>query len=173
MTMCDTYCSASVVAFASVTLFFPRSWRRSRPGPFSVSVFSNCVAFWMVKSLLVLLSRPCVNKMTWAFFFYLAAELPSCQAAVQFSFSLKYGRNQRRTARESRSKLASGAFRKFFGTPAAANFGRKTFTGHAKHEQIVNFIDHKFWCYVALNWRFHPLPTRGPVRKLKKILRPE
>ena len=46
----DLHCSAFVVAFASVTLFFPHSWRRSRPRPFSVSVFSNCVAFWFVKS---------------------------------------------------------------------------------------------------------------------------
>ena len=45
---------AQLVALASVTLFFPRSWRRSRPGPFSVSVFSNCVAFWFVKSLVFL-----------------------------------------------------------------------------------------------------------------------
>ena len=39
----------AVVAFSSVTLFFPRSRRRSRPGPLSVSVFENCAASWFVK----------------------------------------------------------------------------------------------------------------------------
>ena len=39
----------AVVEFPSVTLFLPRSRRRRRPRPFSVSVFQNCVAFWFVK----------------------------------------------------------------------------------------------------------------------------
>ena len=50
------FLSDVLVAVASLdlkvpTLFLPHSWRRSRPGPFSVSVFSNCVAFWFLKSL--------------------------------------------------------------------------------------------------------------------------
>ena len=69
---------------------------------------------------------------------------------MQFSFSLKYGRNQRRTAhfsigidlldpdpRSSKNKaelkkLASCPFRKFVERPFAANFGRKTLTGNRK-----------------------------------------
>ena len=43
-------CLSAVVPFQSVTLFFPRSRRRSRPRPFSVSAFQNCIAFWFVKS---------------------------------------------------------------------------------------------------------------------------
>ena len=39
----DLDSSASVVAFVTA----------SRPGPFSVSVFSKCVAFWFVKSLII------------------------------------------------------------------------------------------------------------------------
>ena len=56
----------------------------------------NCC--WAAMNKIFIYARPCINKMTWAFFFYLASEFPSRYAAVQFSFSLKYGRNQRRTA---------------------------------------------------------------------------
>lgn len=44
----------AVVAFPSVTLFFPR--RRSRPWPLSVSVFQNCAESWFVKSTIRSLS---------------------------------------------------------------------------------------------------------------------
>ena len=54
-------------------------------------------SYWAAMNKIFIYACPCVNKMTWAFF------LPGCKvvvfyAAVQFSFSLKYGRNQRRTA---------------------------------------------------------------------------
>ena len=35
-------------------------------------------------------------------------------------------------------KLASYAFQKFVGRPAAANFGRETFTGNRRHQLAIN-----------------------------------
>ena len=93
-------------------------------------------------------ARPCVNKMTWAFFFYLAAKLSSFK--LQCSFLSLW--NMEETSEELTNfcigidllgpdatssknnadlkKLASCAFRKLVGRPSAANFGWKTFTGN-------------------------------------------
>ena len=100
----------------------------------------------LYRSYWAAMDKTCVNKMTWAFF------LPSCKVS---SFKLLYsfpsmektseklpnvsigidllGPDPTRSKNKAElKKLASCAFLKFVGRPAAANFGRETFTGNRK-----------------------------------------
>ena len=100
----------------------------------------------LYKSYWAAMDKTCVNKMTWAFF------LPGCKVS---SFKLQYsfpsmektseklpnvsigidllGPDPTRSKNKAElKKLASCAFLKFVGRPAAANFGWKIFTGNRK-----------------------------------------
>ena len=48
--------------------------------------------YWAATNKTFIYARLYVNKITRAFFFYLASEFPSCLAAVQFSFFSKWGK---------------------------------------------------------------------------------
>ena len=111
-------------------------------------------SYWAAINKIFIYARPCVNKMTWVFFFtWLQSFRP---VRLQYSFPSLW--NMEETIEElpnfsigidllgpyptsnknkAEKKLASCTFRKFVGGRAAANFGRKTFTGNKKGDQLV------------------------------------
>ena len=94
-------------------------------------------SYWALMNKIFTYARSCVNKMTWApFFIWLQSFRP-----VKLQGSFPSLLNMEETSEElpnifyrhwlfKRKKLASCTFRKF--VRAAANFGRKTFTGNKK-----------------------------------------
>ena len=64
-------------------------------------------------------------------------ELPNFSIGVDF-----LGPDPTRRKNKAEKKLASCAFRKFVARPAAANFGRKTFTGNKKKRCPIKKLQH-------------------------------
>ena len=109
-------------------------------------------SYWAAINKIFIYARPSVNKMAWVFFFHLSFR----PVRLQYSFPSLW--NMEETIEElpnfsigidllgpyptsnknkAEKKLANCTFRKFVGGRAAANFGRKTFTGNKKGDQLV------------------------------------
>ena len=111
-------------------------------------------SYWAAINKIFIYARPCVNKMTWVFFFTwlqsfrpvkLRCSFPSLwnmeetiEELPNFSIGIDLlGPYPTSNKNKAEKKLASCTFRKFVGGRAAANFGRKTFTGNKKGDQLV------------------------------------
>ena len=114
----------------------------------------NCC--WAAMNKIFIYARPCINKMTWAFFFtwlqsfrpvMLQCSFPSLwnmeetsEELPNFSIGIDLLGPDPTSKKQSRKKLASCTFRKFVARPAAANFGRKTFAGNSQPESSTAAI---------------------------------
>ena len=116
-----------------------------------VRVLSLCKSYWAAMNKIFIYARPCENKMTWAFSFYLAAKYScsrlSCSAVFLLfkiwkkpannspiflsAFSDLLGPDPTSSKKKAELKKSRKLrVSKFVGRPVAANFGRKTFTGN-------------------------------------------
>ena len=115
-------------------------WMKFKRGCYNIAhVLALYKSYWAAMNKIFIYARPCVNKMTWALFFIWLQSFRPVKLQGSFPFLL----NMEETSEElpnifyrhwpfKRKKLASCTFRKFVRRPAAANFGRKTFTGNKK-----------------------------------------